>query len=132
MRLSTDFAGLRARSLACTLSLLGWLAVPGCMSAPPPRAAEVRPAVLVLENLGPCAWRISAASSGSPKRSVTVPIGETVRFEVPAGTYEITQEALAGLAANESVRCFVMPLVASETYHWRLVTLATASRDPLR
>lgn len=102
------------------------------MSPPSPRTAEARPAVLVLENLGPCAWRISASATNTATQSVTVPMGETVRLELPGGTYEITQEALAGFAAGEAVRKFEMTLAASETYHWRLVTLATVSPDPLR
>jgi hypothetical protein len=132
MRLPLVFAGIPARSLACGLLVAGSLVVPGCKSVPPPRVAEQRPAVLVIENLGNCAWKINAVPAGSPPHKVTVPIGETVRFELPAGTYEITQEALAGLEANDSVRRFVMPLAGGETYHWRLATLATVPGDLLR
>ena len=35
-----------------------------------------------MENLGNCAWRIDAVAAGSPTRSATVPIGETVRLEL--------------------------------------------------
>lgn len=132
MRLSIIVVHIRALWLACGLLVAGSLILPGCKSAPQPRAVEQRPAVLVIENLGHCAWLIKAASAGSPTRSVTVPIGETVRLEVQAGSYEITQEALAGLAADESVRHFAMPLAAGETYHWRLATLATVPGDLLR
>lgn len=99
MRSSLVFVGIRARSLACALAVAGALVVPGCQSAPQPRVIESRPAVLMIENLGNCAWRVEAVSAGNPKHSVTVAIGKTVRLEVPAGNYEITQEALAGLNA---------------------------------
>ena len=132
MRLSTAFSGICARSLACGLLAAGSLVVPGCKTVPQPLVTEQRPAVLVIENLGNCAWQISAVSAGSPMHKVSVPMGETVRLEVPAGTYEITQEALAGLAAEESVRRFTMPLVAGQAYHWHLVTLATVPSDLLR
>lgn len=132
MRLTIVLAGIRARSLACILSVAGALVVPGCQSAVPPAAVELRPAVLVIENLGNCAWRINAVSAGDPAHRITVPIGETVRLEVPAGSYEITQEALAGLAVDESVRRFAMSLTAGETYHWRLATLATVPGGLLR
>jgi hypothetical protein len=132
MRLSTIFAGIRARSLACGLLAAGLLVVPGCQSMPPPRAAEQRPAVLMIENLGNCAWRISAVSAGNPIHKVSVPLGETVRFELAPGTYEITQEALAGFTADESVRHFVMTLAAGETYHWQLATLVTVPGELLR
>ncbi|HEY8994397.1 MAG TPA: hypothetical protein VIM71_07045 [Lacunisphaera sp.] len=125
MRSSLVFAGLRARSLACALSVAGAFVVSGCQSAPPPQAAAERPAVLVIENLANCAWRIDAISAGTPAHQLTIPVGETVRLELPAGTYEITQEALAGLDAAEATRHFTMPLVSGETYQWRLVTLAT-------
>jgi hypothetical protein len=81
--------------------------------------------VLVIENLASCAWRVDAVSAGNPMHKITVPVGETIRLELPAGTYEVTQEALAGLDAREATRHFTMPLVSGETYQWRLVTLAT-------
>jgi hypothetical protein len=129
MRLSTVLARIHARSLACGLLTAGLLVVPGCKSAPHSQAAEQRSAVLMIENLGNCAWRIQAVAAGKPTRSITVPVGGTVRLELSAGTYEMTQEALAGLDAGEAVRHFVMPLAANETYHWRLVTLATVPGD---
>lgn len=132
MRLSIIIAGMRARSFACALAVAGALVVAGCQSAPPARVAEERPALLVIENLGNCEWRVEAVATGSPTHRVAVPVGGTVRLELPAGTYEITQEALTGLAADEAVRHFTMPLAAGETYHWRLVTLATVPGGLLR
>ena len=132
MQLSTAFAGVRARLLACGLSVGVAFAVHGCQSAPQVLVQAPRPAVLVMENLGHCAWRINAKSAERSSHAVTVPVGETVRLERPSGTYEITQEALAGLDAQESMRRFMMPLAAGETYHWRLATLATVSGDLLR
>jgi hypothetical protein len=132
MRLSLVFAGVLARLLACGLLAAGALVMPACKSVPQPGIAAPRPAVLVIENMANCAWRISAVSGGNPARGITVPLAETVRLELPAGTYEITQQALGGLEAGETTRHFAMPLAAGETYHWRLATLATVSGDLLR
>lgn len=86
--------------------------------------------MLQIENLGPCAWRITAVSAENPAdpQELTVAIDGTARLELPAGTYEVTQEALAQLIAEEAVRRFEITLEAGETYRWRLVTLATVTR----
>ena len=130
MRFSFLLLRVGVRPLAGVLWAAGLLAMSGCASAPQPRVAEQRPAVLVLENLGNCAWRVSAVSVGHAPREVTVPVGETVRLEVPAGSCAITQEALAGLDPREAVRHFVLQLAGGETYHWRLVTLASVAGTP--
>lgn len=126
MRRTLNLAGTHARAFACVLTVAGALVIFGCQSAPSAQTtAGARPAVLVMENLGPCAWEITAVPTGQAARHVAVPVGETVRLELPAGACEITQEALAGLDTADASRQFAMSLVAGETYHWRLVTLAT-------
>ena len=107
------------------------MVVTGCQSVPEAPSAVRRPAVLTLENLASCAWRIQATAGNGPGRKVTVPVGETVRFELPAGTYEVEQEALTDPAGGEAVRRFTLPVEAGETYHWRLVTLAAVRRELL-
>lgn len=123
------FAGKPARLVACALLLAGGFVVSGCQSIPPAAVAERRPALLVMENLAGCAWRIEAIGADKVARRVAVPIGETVRLDLPGGTYEITQEALMGVEAGESIRRFAMPVAAGETYHWRLVTLTAVRRE---
>jgi hypothetical protein len=104
----------------------------GCAVAHQIPAPGPRPAVMAIENLGNCAWQITAVPTGGPARRATVPVGEMIRWELPAGGYEITQEALAGIESAEAVRHFAMPLASGETYRWRLVTVATVPRDAER
>lgn len=125
MRLFFAIVGLRARTVACALSAAGGLGTSSCHTPPVPHVSSPAPAVLLMENLAPYAWNVTAVSADRAPLQVNVPAGETVRWEVPAGTYEISQEALAGLAADEAVRRFIMPLTAGDTYRWRLVTLAS-------
>ncbi len=82
-----------------------------------------------MENLGHCSWRITATSAEGRSHSVTIPVSETVHMNLSGGTYEITQEALAGLEAGEAVRRFALSVTAGDTYRWRLVTLATVPRE---
>lgn len=132
MRPTLTFVGMRARALARALMVAGACVVAGCQSEPARETASVRPAMLVVENLGHCEWRVTATPAGLGERSVTLPVGATIRLEVPAGVCDIRQEALTEADLSEPSRRFAMPLVAGETYHWRLVTLASVQGEVRR
>jgi hypothetical protein len=130
MRFRFAVAVVRLHAAAAAAALLGLSGLGGCATAPVQSLPAVPPAVLWLDNLAPYDWRITAAATDGTAHEVEVTVSASVRLELPAGDYTITQEApaLAAASPDAGVRRFTFTVTAGETYRWRLVTLAAAIR----